>query len=165
MTRPEPLGTNVTLSLAGSASADVYATTTLNRITIPANSASATTTLTLTPTDDKIVEGDETIRVEGTVGGFTVSPAEITISDGDRGTLSLSGPQPETEVLEGEDASYTVSLSHAIGRDVTVGWSVTPDSGDFSTPSGSVTFAAGSTANATTTLTLTTTKRSSVGGR
>lgn len=147
--------TNVTLSLVGSASADDYATPTLNSITIPLNSASATTTLTLNPTDDEIVEGDEVVKVVGVSADFTVSPAWITINDGDRGTLSLSGSG--TPVLEGYDASYTVSLSHAIGREVTVGWSVTPDSGDFSTPSGSVTFSAGSTANATTTLTLTAT--------
>ena len=147
--------TNVTLSLAGSASADDYATPTLNSITIPLNSASGTTTLTLNPTDDEIVEGDEVVKVVGVSADQTVSPAWITINDGDRGTLSPSGP--DTTVVEGSDASFTVSLSHAIGREVTVGWSVTPDSGDFSTPSGSVTFLAGSTANATTTLTLTAT--------
>ncbi len=148
--------TTVTLSLAGSAGADDYATTTLSSITIPANSASATTTLTLDPTNDDIVEGDEVVKVVGASGDKYVSPAWITIDDkGDVGTLSLSGSG--TAVLEGNDASFTVTLSDAIGPEVTVGWSVTPDSGDFSTPSGSVTFAAGSTANATTTLTLTAT--------
>ena len=153
--------TTVALSLSGTATATGsgadYTAVVPSEMTIPAEAATGTATLIITPTNDEIVEGDETIRVEGTVSNFTVSPAEITINDGDRGTLSLSGPQPETEVLEGEDASYTVSLSHAIGRNVTVGWSVTPDSGDFSTPSGSVTFAAGWPANATTTLTLTAT--------
>ena len=148
--------TTVTLSLAGSAGADDYATTTPNSITIPANSASATTTLTLDPTNDDIVEGDEVVKVVGASGDKYVSPAWITIDDkGDVGTLSLSGSV--TAVSEGNDASFTVTLSDAIGPEVTVGWSVTPDSGDFSTPSGSVTFAAGSTANATTTLTLTAT--------
>ena len=149
--------TTVALSLSGTAtgSGTDYTGVVPSEMTIPAEEATGTATLSITPTDDEIVEGDETIRVEGTVSNFTVSPAEITINDGDRGTLSLSGSG--TAVLEGNDASHTVSLSHAIGRDVTVGWSVTPDSGDFSTPSGSVTFAAGSTANATTTLTLTAT--------
>ena len=148
--------TTVTLSLAGSAGADDYATTTPSSITIPANSASATTTLILDPTNDDIVEGDEVVKVVGASGDKYVSPAWITIDDkGDVGTLSLSGSV--TDVSEGNDASFTVTLSDAIGPEVTVGWSVTPDSGDFSTPSGSVTFAAGSTANATTTLTLTAT--------
>ncbi len=149
--------TTVALSLSGTAtgSGTDYSAVVPSEMTIPAEAATGTATLIITPTDDEIVEGEETIRVEGTVSGFTVSPAEITINDADQGTLSLSGSG--TAVLEGNDASYTVSLSHAIGRDVTVGWSVTPDSGDFSSPSGSVTFAAGATANATTTLTLTAT--------
>ena len=149
--------TTVALSLSGSAtgSGTDYTGVVPSEMTIPAEAATGTATLIITPTNDEIVEGDETIRVEGTVSNFTVSPAEITINDGDVGTVSLSGSV--TAVLEGNDASYTVSLSDAIGRDVTVGWSVTPDSGDFSTPSGSVTFAAGSTPNATTTLTLTAT--------
>ena len=151
--------TTVALSLSGTATstglgAD-YTAVVPSEMTIPAEAATGTATLIITPTNDEIVEGKETIRVEGTVSNFTVSPAEITINDGDVGTLSLSGSQPETE--EGFDASFTVTLSDTIGPEVTVGWSVTPDSGDFSTPSGSVTFAAGSPANATTTLTLTAT--------
>ena len=151
--------TTVTLSLAGSASADDYATTTLNSITIPANSASATTTLTLDPTNDDIVEGDEVVKVVGASGDQAVSPAWITIDDkGDEGTLSLSGP--DTAVAEGSDASFTVTLSHAIGPEVTVEWSVMPGSAtstDYDTSSGTLTFPEGSAANATTTLTLTAT--------
>ena len=151
--------TTVALSLSGTATATGsgadYTAVVPSEMTIPAGEATGTATLSITPTDDVIVEGEETIRVEGAVSDITVSPAEITINDADQGTLSLSGSG--TAVSEGNDASYTVSLSHAIGHEVTVGWSVTPDSGDFSTPSGSVTFEAGSTANATTTLTLTAT--------
>ena len=139
--------TTITLSLAGSAGADDYATTTLNSIEIPANSASATNTLSLDPTNDAIVEGDEVVKVVGASGDKDVSPAWITINDNDSGKLSLSGSG--TAVSEGNDASLTVTLSDAIGPEVTVGWSVTPDSGDFISPSGSVTFAAGSAANAT----------------
>ncbi len=151
--------TTVALSLSGTATttgsgADYTAVVPLE-MTIPAEAATGTASLIITPTNDDIVEGEETIRVEGTVSNFTVSPVEITINDGDVGTLSLSGSV--TAVSEGNDASFTVTLSDAIGPEVTVGWSVTPDSGDFSTPSGSVTFAAGSPANATTTLTLTAT--------
>ncbi len=151
--------TTVVLSLSGTAtgSGADYSAVVPSQMTIPVASASGTATLSITPQDDAIVEGEETIRVEGTVSGSgsTVSSAWITIDEAERGTLSLSGSG--TAVLEGNDASYTVSLSHAIGHEVTVGWSVTPDSGDFISPSGSVTFAAGSSANATTTLTLTAT--------
>ncbi len=149
--------TTVALALSGTAtgSGGDYNAVVPSVMTIPGGLASGTATLSITPEDDAIVEGEETIRVEGTASNITVSPAEITIDEAERGTLSLSGSV--TAVSEGNNASYTVSLSHAIGRDVTVGWSVTPDTGDFSTASGSVTFEAGSTANATTTLTLTAT--------
>ena len=152
--------TTVTLSLAGSAAADDYATTTLNSITIPPTSTSATTTLTLDPTNDDIVEGGEVVKVVGASGDQAVSPAWITIDDdnGDKGTLSLSGP--DKTVAEGFDASFTVTLSDAIGPEVTVEWSVMPGSAtstDYDTSSGTLTFPGGSAANATTTLTLTAT--------
>ncbi len=149
--------TTVALALSGTAtgSGGDYNAVVPSVMTIPGGLASGTATLSITPRDDAIVEGEETIRVEGTVSGSSVSSAWITIDEVERGTLSLSGSG--TAVLEGNDASYTVSLSHAIDHEVTVGWSVTPDTGDFSAASGSVTFAAGSSANATMPLTLTAT--------
>ena len=150
--------TTISLSLSGTATGsgtDYTAGLLPSEMTILAGDTTGTATLTITPEDDVIVEGEETIRVEGTVSGFTVSPAWITINDDDRGELSISGSG--TAVSEGNDASYTVSLSHAIDHEVTVGWSVTPDTGDFSTASGSVTFEAGSPANATMPLALTAT--------
>ena len=156
-TRDNGTATTITLSLLGTAtgSGTDYTAVVPLQMTIPAAAPTGTATLSITPKTDLIVEGEETIRIEGTVSGSIVSPAWITISDDDSGELSLSGSV--TAVSEGNNASYTVSLSHAIGHEVTVGWSVTPDSGDFISPSGSVTFEAGSTANATTTLTLTAT--------
>ena len=149
--------TTIAFSLLGAAtgSGTDYTAVVPSDITISAGVATGTANLSIEPTDDGIVEGEETIRVEGAASNIKVSPAWITISDDDSGELSLSGSV--TAVSEGNNASYTVSLSHAIGHEVTVGWSVTPDSGDFISPSGSVTFEAGSTANATTTLTLTAT--------
>ena len=156
--------TTIAFSLLGAAtgSGTDYSAEVPSDMTISPGVASGSATLSITPTDDRIVEGEETIRVEGTISvdgtasNLTASPAWITINDNDSGELSISG-SVTTASEGGDDASYTVSLSHAIGPEVTVGWSVTPDSGDFSTPSGSVTFEAGSTANATTTLTLTAT--------
>ena len=149
--------TTVALSLSGTATkSDTDYTAVLPSVmTIPAEARTGTATLSVTPTNDQIVEGKETIHVEGAASGFTVSPARININDDDHGELSLSGSA--TTISEGNDTSYTVSLSHAIAHEVTVGWSVTPNTGDFSTPSGSMTFAAGPPANATSTLTLTAT--------
>ena len=55
-------------TLAGSATKDTdYAVSTaLATITIAANSTSGTGTLEITPTDDVVVEGDETIIIPGT---------------------------------------------------------------------------------------------------
>ena len=150
--------TDVTLSLAGSASGDDYEITTLNTITIPANSASATTTLTLDPDNDEIVEGDEVVKVVGVSGDEAISSAWITIQDEDEGKLSLSGPG--APVAEGPDTAFTftVTLAHAIGPEVTVEWSVIPGSAtatDYRTSSGSVTFAEGSAATTTESFTIT----------
>ena len=84
-----------------------YTASTLASITIPANTESGTGTLTVTPIDDAVVEGDETIVVPGTttVTGLTVTSATITLTDDDKSTgdpgeeddvdsaeLSISGP-------------------------------------------------------------------------
>ena len=63
-----PSDTVVTIgTLAGTATKDTdYTATTLASITIPANSSSGTGSLTITPTDDQVVEGDETITIPGT---------------------------------------------------------------------------------------------------
>ena len=76
-------------TLAGSATKDTdYAATSLASITIPANTSSADSgTLTITPTDDAVVEGDETITIPGTTTvGLTVSSATVTLTDDDKTT-------------------------------------------------------------------------------
>ena len=77
--------TVVTLTLGGTAAApgDYGVTTALASVTIPAGSTSGSGSLTLTPVDDGLVEGNETIVVNGTTAGFTVSSASITLNDND----------------------------------------------------------------------------------
>ena len=151
----------VTLSLNGSATGSGvdYFTGQLSTIIIDAGSSSGGENLSITPVDDDIVEGIEAIIVQGTAPGLTVTPATIYLrdqdtatGDPDTATLSLSGPN--TVLNEGEDASLTVTLSHAIGSKVVVVWSATPDtasSEDYGASSGTVTFPAGSSGNATQT--------------
>ena len=163
-------------TLAGTATKDTdYAVSTaLASVTILANSESGTGTLAITPTDDSIVEGDETIKIPGTTTtqvGLTVSPATVTLTDDnkttptpdddkDTATLSISGPS--ANVAEGASATFTVTLSSAIGSQVQVAWSAplgtdaAADS-DLSATSGTVTFAANSAAGATQTITITAT--------
>ena len=66
----------------GTADAEDFSATTAT-LTIPANQSSATTTLTFTPTDDMIIEGDETVNVVGVVTGVAATPAQVTITDND----------------------------------------------------------------------------------
>ena len=170
-----PSDTVVTIgTLAGSATKGTdYAVTTLASITIPANTASATGTLTITPTDDSIVEGDETITIPGTttVTGLSVTSATITLNDHngtttgdpndeDKTELSISGPA--SNVDEGSDASFTVTLSAAVSKEVQVAWSAplgtdAAEGADLGATSGTVTFAANSAAGATQTITITAT--------
>ena len=49
-------------------------------VTIPRESASGSGTFTLTPTQDDIAEGDETIDITGAADGFTVTKAEMTLT-------------------------------------------------------------------------------------
>ena len=168
--------TVVTLgTLAGSATEDTdYSATSLASITIPANSTSGTGTLTITPTDDSVVEGNETIIISGTTAeavGLSVSDATVTLTDDDETTtgdpndtdsaeLSIRGPS--ANVSEGGNAVFTVTLSAAIAKDVTVAWSAplgtdSATAADLGTTSGTVTFAADSAAGATRSITITAT--------
>ena len=169
-----PSQTVVTIgTLAGSATKGTdYTATSLSSITIPANTSSGSGTLTITPTDDTIVEGDETITVPGTTTvSLSVSSATVTLTDDDKGTtgdpndkdstdLSISGPT--SNVSEGGNAVFTVTLSQAVAKAVTVAWSAplgtdAAEGADLSATSGTVTFAANSTAGATQSITITAT--------
>ena len=161
-------------TLAGTATKDTdYTATTLASITIPANTASGTGTLTITPTDDTVVEGDETITIPGsttTQVGLSVTPATITLTDDDKSTTTpndkdkaeLSISAPTGNVNEGNNAVFTVTLSKAVAADVTVAWSAplgtdAAEGADLGATSGTVTFAADSAAGATQSITITAT--------
>ena len=130
-----PSDTLVTIgTLAGSATKDTdYTVTTLVSINIPANSSSGMGTLTITPTDDAVVEGDETITIPGTTSvNLSVTSATVTLTDDDKSTttptddkdsaeLSIYGPA--SNVSEGGNATFTVTLSAAVAAQVQVAWS------------------------------------------
>ena len=87
-------------------------------LTIPADQTSATADFTLTPVDDGFVEVDETLSVDGTAQGLTVTPATMTITDND--TLSLVLSAPSLSVLEGSRSTYTLVLGSQPTATVTV---------------------------------------------
>ena len=149
---------------AGTATAgDDYTALTNQAVTITAGQKSAT--FNVTPAADDLVEGSETFTVTLTAAstlpaGVTLgdATATITITDNDTATLTLT---PATQsVDEGRDASFTVTLSHAVKSAVSVTWSVTPGTAtapDYTLPqTQSVTFAAGSATDATQTFSVST---------
>ena len=160
-------------TLAGTATEDTdYEATTLASITIPANTASATGTITITPTDDSVVEGDETITIPGTttVKGLSVSDAIITLTDDnkttttdtdDKDTAELSISGPASNVSEGSDATFTVTLSKAVALRCRwrgpLPWGRRCGGSDLGATSGTVTFTANSAAGATQSITITAT--------
>ena len=95
-------------------------------ITIPAEDTSAAGSFALDPTDDNLDEPGETVTVAGTLSGVTVTGTSVTITDDDAlPVLSIDSPT----VTEGNAATvtlrYTVSLSPASGRSVTVAYADT----------------------------------------
>ena len=106
--------TTVTLTLSGGSGSD-YTAGALPTITIGAGESSGTAEFTLTPTDDVVVEGGETITLSGAhSGGLTVSGATITLTDDDRATLTIGGPSDAVD--EGSDAEFTVNPLGGGGR-------------------------------------------------
>ena len=80
-------------------------------LTIPANATSGEASFTLTPTDDDIAEGAETITVSGeevvdagqtpTPVALPVSPATLTLTDNDTASTAIALSLAPMEVAEG----------------------------------------------------------------
>ena len=88
-------------------------------MSIAADNTEATTTFTLTPTDDEVVEGDETLSVTGTttVTGLTVTGTEMTITDDD-GDAKVT--IEDASAAEGDSITFTVTLDKAVSGGLTV---------------------------------------------
>ena len=150
-TRGEETPVAVTVESGTAESGTDFAAVAGFTITIPANGQSNTGTFSLSPIQDTEDEPDETLSVNGSVTGLTVTPAGVEITDDDASptvTLSLS------DASIGEDAgvaTVTASLNHASSVATTVTVSVSPDApataSDYSLSANRVlTIAAGQTA-------------------
>ena len=119
-----PSATAVTVSVGGgTATSDTDYTAVSNfTVTIPKETASETGTFTLTPTQDDIAEGDETIDVTGTADDFTVTKAEVTLTDDDTPQRTVSFDKQSFTVREGatRQALMQVDLSGSVDREVTI---------------------------------------------
>ena len=95
-------------------------------LTISAGQSSGEKTFSLTPTNDTLSEGNETLTVHATATGLTIADTEITITDDDAlPELTIAG----ASVVEGYvgTAMFTVTLTPVSGRDVTVQWTTGDD--------------------------------------
>ena len=108
-----------------------YATVADLSMSIAAGNTADTTTFTLTPTDDEVVEGDETLSVAGTttVTELTVTDTEVTITDDD-GSAEVT--IADASATEGEVITFTVTLDKAVQG----GFTVTPSFTDGTATAG-----------------------------
>ena len=121
-------------------------------ITITAGELSGEKTFSLAPRQDTLDEDDEKLTVHATATDLTIADAEVTITDDD--ALPELTIADASAVTEGDDASmatsmtFTVTLSAASGRDVSVDYTLggTATAGeDYTDPeTKTITIAAGS---------------------
>ena len=113
--------TEVTVSVGGgSATSGTDYTAVENfKLTIAATESSGTGTFTLTPTQDSISEDDETIDVTGTAGGFTVTQAEMTLTDDETAPTAIALTTAPTSVRE-DDSATEVTVTATLGGSVTL---------------------------------------------
>jgi len=116
----------VTVSVGGgtATSATDYAAVEDFDITIAAGQASATGTFDLTPTQDSVHEGAETIDVTGDAGTLTVTKATLSLTDDD---AAPSFAIADASAAEGEAITFTVTRSGATGEVATVKWTTADD--------------------------------------
>ncbi len=93
-------------------------------VTIAIGQASGTGTFTLTPTDDSIAEGDETVSVTGSVTGLTVTDTELTITDNDTAPTGLRLSVSPGSVGEGASGT-TVTVTATLAGSVTLSGATT----------------------------------------
>ena len=115
-----PGATDVVVSVGGGSatSGTDYAAVSDFTVTIPKETASGTATFTLTPTQDTIAEGDETIDVTGAADGFTVTKAQMTLTDDDTAPASITLTVSPTSVGE-DDGATTVTVTATLGGSAT----------------------------------------------
>ena len=119
---PRNVATVLSLSVGESSDTAVegtdYATVSSVLLTINANQTTGTATFQLNPTNDDLDEDNESLTVDGSVTGLSVTAATVTITDNDTAAVTVN---PTTlSVTEGGSSSYTVVLTSQPTGNVTV---------------------------------------------
>ena len=79
-------------------------------VEIAAGAMEGTVTLVVTPTQDNLFEGDETIEITGTSAGQKYQPGRITLADDEtKPSIALSVSPSPSMVKEGKTATFTVT--------------------------------------------------------
>ena len=89
------------------------------KLTIAATESTGTGTFMLTPTQDSVSEGNETIDVTGTAGGFTVTQAEMTLTDDETAPGTIALTTAPSSVAE-DDSATEVTVTATLGGSVTL---------------------------------------------
>ena len=113
-----------------------YAHVSTLAITVPAHETTGRTTFTLSPDDDAIAEGAETISVTGRAGALTVEPATLTLSDNDTASrvVTLSVVPESVSEDTPEDVTVTASLNAGARADDTAVRLTVGAAGDTAVP-------------------------------
>ena len=121
-------------------------------ITITAGDRMGTATLSIAPTDDDVVEDDETIEVSGTATGWfrgTVASVTVTLTDNDTAGITVDPTTGLTTTEAGGTAMFTVVLDSQPTADVSIGVR-SSDTGEGTVSTDMLTFTATTWNNAPT---------------
>ena len=105
--------TDIAVSVsAGTATETTDYTADTATLTIAAGQSSGTASITLTPVNDALDEGDETVAIDATTAsGLTLTPAAVTVTITDDDTAGVTvSPTAVTATEGGPTGSYTVVL-------------------------------------------------------
>ena len=119
--------TSVTVSVGSGTATSGTDFSTVNdfTLTIPAERRSGTATFSLTPTDDNLHEGDETVTVSGTHDDLPVDSTSVTITDNDTASTKVTLSVDPDSVSEGA-GSPTITVTGTLnGAASTTATSVT----------------------------------------
>ncbi len=120
----------VAVSVTGSGAANVVdftASPSSFDITIAAGAQTGSASFTLTPTNDNVDEGDETVSVSGSVSGATTQGAAITLADDDAPPAPVASfaSASATAAESAGTQNVTINLSPAPSANITLNYSLT----------------------------------------
>ena len=108
----------VSLNLSGSAGPGDYTFAETLQVTIPAGARSGSASFTLTPEDDRLLEGDETIVVSGSTPALTVvGTGTITIEDDETAPEVILTANPDT-IQEDDSVPTQITVSALLDPDI-----------------------------------------------